>query len=210
MFGAPMNRAFPELSQALALLLQRIDEEIRKSNYGGPPIRMYLVGGLAVNYYCGARYTEDVDAFYSKRLHTGSHVVNYRKKDGKDAYLYLDNNFNQTLRLLHQDFDSAAVEWEGVGNEGRMIRLYVLSPLDLAVTKISRFSEQDREDILVLSRAMPFRADALKDRATEALGDFIGDLSPVKLSIQLICDEIARDQELTRSRQVERPERELE
>ena len=27
---------------------------------------MILAGGMAVNYYCGTRYTEDVDAVFSK------------------------------------------------------------------------------------------------------------------------------------------------
>ena len=66
-----MNSAFPELSQALGLLRDQVDASIRQGGYKGPPITMYLAGGMAVNFYCGTRYTEDVDAFYSRRMHMG-------------------------------------------------------------------------------------------------------------------------------------------
>jgi hypothetical protein len=186
-----MNKAFPELSQALSQLLDQMDASIRKGGYDGPPITMYLAGGMAVNFYCGSRYTEDVDAFYTHRLHVGPCRVNYMHKDGSPSFLYLDNNYNPTFGLLHENHDRDAVEWTGIGNERRKIRLYVLSPVDLAVTKISRYSIQDREDILALANSGLFSVDQLRSRATEALADYIGDRAPVLTSIELICRQIA-------------------
>jgi len=188
-----MNKAFPELSEALSQLLDQMDASIRKGGYDGPPITMYLAGGMAVNFYCGTRYTEDVDAFYTRRVHVGPCEVSYRHKDGNPSFLYLDNNYNPTFGLLHENHDRDAVEWTGIGNEKRRIHLHVLSPVDLAVTKISRYSPQDREDILALANAGLFSADQLHDRATEALGDYIGDRAPVMTSIELICRQISAE-----------------
>jgi hypothetical protein len=185
-----MNKAFPELSEALSQLLDKMDASIRKGGYDGSPITMYLAGGMAVNFYCGTRYTEDVDAFYTRRVHVGPCEVSYRHKDGNPSFLYLDNNYNPTFGLLHENHDRDAVEWTGIGNEKRRIHLYVLSPVDLAVTKISRYSTQDREDILALASAGLFSADQLRDRAMEALGDYIGDRAPVMTSIELMCRQI--------------------
>jgi hypothetical protein len=81
-----MNKAFPELSQALSQLLDQMDASIRKGGYDGPPITMYLAGGMAVNFYCGTRYTEDVDAFYTHRVHVGPCEVSYRHKDGNPSF----------------------------------------------------------------------------------------------------------------------------
>jgi hypothetical protein len=186
-----MNKAFPELSQALSQVLDQMDASIRKGGYDGPPITMYLAGGLAVNFYCGSRYTEDVDAFYTRRIHVGRCEVSYRHKDGSPSFLYLDNNYNPTFGLLHEHYDRDAAEWVGIGNEKRKIHLYVLSPVDLAVTKISRFSKQDREDILALASASLFSADQLRSRAMEALDDYIGDRTPVMTSIELICGQVS-------------------
>jgi hypothetical protein len=188
-----MNKAYPELAQALSQLLDQMDASIRKGGYDGPPITMYLAGGMAVNFYCGNRYTEDVDAFYNRRLHMGPCEVNYRHKDGNPSFLYLDNNYNPTFGLLHEDHDRDAVEWTGIGNERRKLHLYVLSPVDLAVTKISRYSVQDQEDILTLASAGLFSADQLRNRATEALRDYIGDRTPVTTGIELICEKISAE-----------------
>jgi hypothetical protein len=200
-----MNKAFPELSEALSQLLDQMDASIRKGGYDGPPITMYLAGGMAVNFYCGTRYTEDVDAFYTHRVHVGSCEVNYRHKDGNPSFLYLDNNYNPAFGLLHENHDRDAVEWTGIGNEKRKIHLYVLSPVDLAVTKISRYSPQDREDILALASAGLFSADQLRDRAIEALGDYIGDRAPVMMSIELICRQISAEKSPHFCREAESP-----
>jgi hypothetical protein len=200
-----MNKAFPELSKALSELLDQMDASIRRGGYDGPPITMYLAGGMAVNFYCGTRYTEDVDAFYTHRIHVGPCEVSYRHKDGNPSFLYLDNNYNPTFGLLHENHDRDAVEWTGIGNERRNIHLYVLSPVDLAVTKISRYSTQDREDILALASAGLFSADQLRNRATEALRGYIGDRAPVITSIELICGQISAEKLLQLDREPEFP-----
>jgi hypothetical protein len=200
-----MNKAFPELSQALSELLDQMDASIRRGAYNGPPITMYLAGGMAVNYYCGTRYTEDVDAFYTRRVHVGPCEVSYQHKDGKPSFLYLDNNYNPTFGLLHECHERDAVEWTGIGNERRKIHLYVLSAVDLAVTKISRYSPQDREDILALASVGLFSADQLRIRATEALLDYIGDRAPVMTSIELVCGQISAEKLLHPDREPEFP-----
>lgn len=156
-----------------------------------PPITMYLAGGMAVNFYCGTRYTEDVDAFYTRRVHLGPFEVNYLHKDGNPSFLYLDNNYNPTSGLLHESYAHDAVEWVGIGNERRKIHLFVLSPVDLAVTKVSRYSPQDREDILALAGAGLIQPDQFRSRATEALVDFVGDRAPVIANIELLSRQIS-------------------
>ena len=182
-----------------------MDGSIKRGGYDGPPITMYLAGGMAVNFYCGTRYTEDVDAFYTRRVHVGHCEVSYRHRDGKPSFLYLDNNYNPTFGLLHEHYDKDAAEWQGIGNERRKIHLFVLSPLDLAVTKISRYSPQDREDILALANEGLFSADQLRNRATEALVDFVGDRAPVLTSIGLVCREISQGKSLRFGRELEIP-----
>jgi hypothetical protein len=200
-----MNKAFPELSQALSELLDQMDGSIKRGGYDGPPITMFLAGGMAVNFYCGTRYTEDVDAFYSRRVHVGPCEVSYRHRDGNPSFLYLDNNYNPTFGLLHERHEQDAVEWQGIGNERRKIHLFVLSPVDLAVTKISRYSLQDREDILALASIGLFSAEQLRNRAKEALMDYVGDRAPVEKSIDLICRQVSAGKSLHVGRELEIP-----
>jgi hypothetical protein len=128
-------KAFPELTAALGKMLDRMDASLRDAGYSGPPVEMFVAGGIAVNYYCGSRYTEDVDASFSRRFVLPKNLnVNYRRRDGTEAFIYFDANYNTSFALMHEDFEAHARPWEGIGNESRLLHLLVLSPLDLAVS----------------------------------------------------------------------------
>jgi len=140
-----------------------------------------------VNDYCGTRYNEDVDASFSRRFVLPRDLsVNYRRRDGTEAFIYFDHNYNTSFTLLHERFEDDLQEWTGIGNETRLVQLRVLSPLDLAVSKIARFSEQDRADIRALGDEGYFTAVELRARALEAMRDFIGDKRTLMISLDLI------------------------
>ena len=71
----------------------------------------------------------------------------------------------------------------------------LLMPVDLAISKLSRFSEQDQDDIRALARHGLITSAALRNRAQAALPDYVGNLERIKNSISIACrqvDEIAR------------------
>ncbi len=184
-------KAYPELADALSRMLDRMEASLQAGGHIGAPIRMYLAGGVAVNYWCGTRYTEDVDASFSRRVILPKDLtVNYRRSDGSEAFIYFDHNYNTSFALLHERFEEDAVLWTGLPGNRRAIELAVLAPVDLAVSKIARFSEQDQDDILALARERLINATGLKTRAQEAMGNYIGDLGTVRLSTDLICRRI--------------------
>jgi len=49
----------------------------------------------------------------------------------------------------------------------RRLRLFALDPYDLALTKLRRNSQRDREDVLYLANAVPFDIGTLRDRYQE-------------------------------------------
>lgn len=184
-------KAYPELAEALRAMLDRMDQSLRKTEFQGE-IAMYLAGGVAVNFWCGTRYTEDVDASFSRRMILPKDLtISYRRRGGSDAFIYFDHNYNTSFALLHERFEEDSVEWPDLGNESRLLKLRVLAPVDLAVSKIARFSEQDQEDIVALASEGLVTAKDLRRRATEALTNYIGDLDSVKQSIDLICRRIS-------------------
>lgn len=191
-----MSKAFPELADALSKMLDKIDDVLKTNGYMGEPIKMFLAGGLAVNHWCGTRYTEDVDASFSKRLLLPYEdlVVAYRKPDGTQSNIYLDANYNTSFALMHEDFEDDSIEWNGLGNEKRLIHLFALSPVDLAVSKIARFSDQDRLDIKALAECKLITAKSVKIRAQEALSYYVGNVNSVKTSIELTYKDILKIQ----------------
>ena len=74
------------------------------------------------------------------------------------------------------------------GVDPKVIEVRLLSPLDLATSKIARLSDQDRDDIARLGRAGLIQAAALRQRAEEALGGYVGDVARVRNSIELACN----------------------
>ncbi len=184
------------LQKALDEMVGKIDATLKSYGYSGEPIKMTLAGGMAVSYYCGIRYTEDVDATFSRKilLPFDELVVNYTKEDGTDAIIYFDTNYTPSLALMHDDYEECVVEYANINTPDRNIKLFVLSPLDLAISKISRFSDQDVNDILSLARQHYFTIDEFKNRAMDALSYYIGNIESVKNSITIVCEKIVLDQ----------------
>lgn len=187
-----MNPPYKNLISALSQMLDKIDDVLNSNGYKGNSIQMFLAGGMAVNYYCGTRHTEDVDASFSKRLLLPYEdlSVSYIDEQGKPSFIYFDQNYNTSFALMHEDFEDDSKEWVGIGNENRKIQLRVLSPIDLAVSKIARFGEQDCEDILRLAADGYFSADELRSRAEEALSYYVGNTRSVQNGINIICQRI--------------------
>ena len=186
------NQGVPgEYLDAFSRIVGRLAENLAQSPAESLPVRMYVAGGAALYLLTGVRVSEDIDAAFSRRLVLGEDIeVSYRDADGAARLLYLDRNYNDTLGLLHHDAyaDSLPVRIAGIdAATASKVEVRILSPLDLAVTKISRFSDQDRADIELLAREEMIDAKALRRRAEEALQDYVGALDSVRTSIALAC-----------------------
>jgi len=108
-------------------------------------------------------------------------MVEVTLEDDTQQIVYLDTNYNPTFALMHEDYldDSIPVDL-GVDK----IRVHVLSPVDLAVSKIARFSDNDKEDIAALVRLGLTSAEEIEHRATSALAGYIGGQAMLKLNLR--------------------------
>ena len=181
-------KARDEYLKAFAELMSRVQQALKGSQPVVFPIRIYVAGGAALHLHTGGRVTEDVDAVFSKRVLLDEDIeVSYRDPDGRARVLYLDRNYNDTLGLLHEEAydDSQPVEIRGI--DRKLIDVRVLSPLDLAVTKVSRFADQDREDIELLAKRGLIDSAGLRKRAEQALGGYVGNVNSVRASVDVAC-----------------------
>lgn len=169
-------------------VVSRLQEHLRGSKPDAFPIRMYVAGGAALHLLTGERVTEDVDATFSKRILLNEDIeVSYRDADGRARLMYLDRNYNDTLGLMHENAydDSRPVDIPGI--DKKMIDVRVLSPVDLAVSKLARFTDQDREDLEILAKRGLVDSASLRKRAAEALQGYVGDPATVRNSIDIAC-----------------------
>ena len=177
-----------EYLEAFGKIAQAVVGKLAGADPRTLPVRMYVAGGAALYLMTGSRPSEDVDATFSRRLILGEDLeVAYRDADGRARVLYLDRNYNDTLGLMHEGAyeDSLPVTIPGV--DPAFVEVRILSPVDLAVSKIARFSEQDRADLELLARTGRIDAKSLRRRAEEALGGYVGDLASARTSIELAC-----------------------
>ena len=182
------SSADPRYVDALARIAQRIERSLQGVPKKTLPVRMFLAGGAALHLYTGVRVSKDIDAAFSHRIALPDDLqVSYRGADGAARVLYFDYQYNDTLALMHDDAreDAALVELPGV--DAKVLEVRVLSPVDLAVSKLGRFSEQDRADVVALARAGRLQAAPLRRRAEAALRAYVGDTARVQGAIDIAC-----------------------
>ncbi|MEO8038846.1 MAG: DUF6036 family nucleotidyltransferase, partial [Betaproteobacteria bacterium] len=173
-------------------IVRRIARTLADTPSTALPVRMYVAGGAALHLHTGTRVSEDVDGVFSRRIALPADLeVAYRDSDGTARLLYLYRQYDDSFGLLHEDAydESVAVPLEGIDPGVLDVRL--LSALDLAVSKIARLSEQDREDIATLAERGLVDPDRLMARATEAAQACVGDVARLRSSID-IAVRIAR------------------
>jgi hypothetical protein len=189
-------KADPAYWQAFAELMSRI--AVALGDYKGPAVPVYVAGGAASHLYTGSRFSADVDATLGRRLLLPDDLqVMYRSGDGKHRTLYFDRQYNDTLGLMHDEAHADSVPIDVPGVKRKRLDVRLLSPVDLAVSKLARFAEPDQEDIKALARAGLLGPEELRTRAEEALAGYIGRVNDVRISMDKACRMVA---EAARSR----------
>ena len=174
----PVFHTDTALFKGLQRLFQALSEKLELSQ----DIDVYLAGGMAVHLYTGERATTDVDAEFSSRVRIPQDLaVSVELEDGTKETLFFDTNYNSSFALMHEDYQDDSIPLD-MGIE--RINLRVLSHLDLAVSKISRFGVNDKQDIAALVRLGLLSSSELEARAESAIGGFVGGLAMLKLNLR--------------------------
>ena len=161
--------------EAVARLFKRIESLLEGVEPAKLPLRVYIAGGAAAYFHAGVRTTRDVDATLSLRLHLPTDLEEaYVDRDGNPASVYLDGNYNDTLGPLHESAFRDSTPWTIAGINPALVDVRVLAPMDLAISKLGRFSDLDKEDIVAMAAAGLIDADVFEKRAKEALDYYVG------------------------------------
>ena len=190
----PALKPDPAYLEAFATIMSRLGRALASGARSGP-VKVCVAGGAAFHFYTGARMSRDIDARVMARvlLDPADLQVAYRDVDGHARLLYFDTQYNDSFALLHADAYGAArpVALDGVDSEVIDVRL--LTPLDLAVSKLSRFNDQDQEDIRILARSNLIEATAVRRRAEEALPDYVGNLPRIQNAIDIATRMVMKE-----------------
>lgn len=174
----PQFHTHTALAKGLRELFRQLEAQLSLSR----PVNVYLAGGMAVHLYTASRVTTDVDAEFGARIHLPHDLmVQVTLEGGTQQVVYLDTNYNPSFALMHEDYADDAIAVD-LGLD--RLRLYVLAPVDLAVSKIARFADNDREDIAALVRLGLTTAGEIEARATAALAGYVGGQALLRLNLR--------------------------
>jgi hypothetical protein len=165
----------PGYVDALSRLFKRIERLLEGVDPKLLPLRVVVAGGAAALLHTGVRPSRDLDASFSLRIHLPPDLEeSYTDRDGNPASVYLDANYNDTLGPAHEDALADAEPLDLAGVDPAKVGVRVLAPIDLAISKLGRFGDPDRDDVVAMARAGLLDVGRFERRAKEALEYYVG------------------------------------
>ena len=154
---------------------------------------LHCVGGFVVTMLYGlARTTADVDV-----VAVSSNSVDIRNLvslAGKGSELHQKYGvYLDVVRIapVPEDYEQRLVALFPVSFQ--KLRLLALDPYDLALTKIERNIQRDRDDVKYLARKIPFDLNVLKARYHQELRPLLGNPQREDLTLQLWIEAIEEE-----------------
>ncbi|MFK0091095.1 DUF6036 family nucleotidyltransferase [Pseudomonas sp. NPDC090592] len=182
------------LSKAVQSLFERALPLLEGMRPG--TLKIYVFGGCAMHILTNARGSADVDAelraseqLLIEEIKTVLQAPEDYEENGLDLSVVFDQGFNNSLCPLHEDYDERAIALPG--QENAPMQVFIANPFDLAISKLGRFTERDREDILTLIRELDLDLEKLDKLALEAIDYYPCDKATVISYLRIILDDAA-------------------
>ena len=155
-------------------------------------VRLDCMGGLVVSLVYGfSRPTGDLDVLEIAPKEIGRSLLELGMQGGrlhKKYKIYLDH-----VGVAHVPEDYEARRKEIFPGAFKHLRLLALDPYDLALSKLERNIQRDRDDVRHLARTVPLDLEHLKDRYQKELRWQLGNPEREDLTLQLWIEAIKED-----------------
>jgi len=184
--NTPMGRAIIE---AMFEVNAVISEQVADAEPG--TYRAYIFGGAALHIHTNARGSSDIDVELqaAQALELGDITIIYTDDDGLEKALIVDDTFTPTISgLLPEYYQDDAIPL--FGSDSDPLVAYVVTALDLAVSKLDRLAVDDQADIISLHQASKFTAEELRKHAEEALIGAVGNERRLKGNIEFMVNQL--------------------
>jgi hypothetical protein len=169
-----------------ASFLSQVDDHLSED------VELHCFGGFVITMLYGlARSTSDVDVLPAIKRSAWGHLADLAGK-GSELHrrygIYLDF---VTVATVPEDYDRRLTEM--FPGAFRHLRLLAFDPYDLALAKLERNIQRDRDDVKHLARTIPFDLEALKDRYLRELRPLLGNPDREDLTLRLWVEAIEED-----------------
>lgn len=162
-------------SQAIFQMFDNLDEWLTEQypNLPHHAVTIYIFGGCAMHLHTGARTSNDVDAellstqgLKVSTLKKAIQSVNFEDENGLPRSLDWDAGFSLSFAPIDPAYEERAILIHTT--QSRLISIYLVSAVDLAVSKIGRLESVDRQDIKTLYQRGLFTEDEFVATVKEA------------------------------------------
>ncbi len=159
-------------------------------------IRLDCMGGFVVTVLYGfSRETSDLDVLLIAPREQGRPLLELGAQGGtlhKKYKVYLD--YVGVAKVPEDYEERLTVMFAG---EFKHLRICALDPYDLALSKLERNIQRDRDDVKHLARAIPLDLKILKERYAKELRWQLGNPEREDLTLELWIEMIEEDQSST-------------
>ena len=168
------------LAKSVTILFKKLEARLGLNE----PVDALIAGGIAMHFYTGTRIACDVDVQFSPYILIPEDLM-VEGNPGEDFCrpLYFDVGHNLNFSLVHPEYLRDTVPLD-LGLD--FINPFLLSPVDMVVSKIARLSEVDQRDIVQLSRLGLVASDAVEHRAKEAMEECVCNRLDLHVQIQKV------------------------
>jgi len=186
-FVVPRLNTSSALGQALISMFRAIEMELTLEGASPGAVQVIVFGGCAVHLYTHHRVSTDVDAeIYCANTQDTLRLRTllaefpeqfFDEQSGRVMELNYDLQYNTSFGPLHEDYWERSLPLEEFPLESAL-HLHVAAPIDIAISKLSRATDQDVDDIMALLRAGFIVTAELRQLALQAIDMYVGNKEP--------------------------------
>jgi hypothetical protein len=168
--------------------LSEVDDSLNEE------VEMHCLGGFVVTMLYGlARLTADVDVVLITPRGESERLL---KLAGKGSELHHRHGIYfdlVTVATVPEDYDQRLTEM--FPQAFKRIRLFALDPYDLALAKLERNIQRDRDDVKHLAQRVPFDLNALRARYENELRPYLANPAREDLTLRLWIEAIEEERQ---------------
>lgn len=155
-------------------------------------VELHCLGGFVVTMLYGlGRPTADVDVITIVPRDVIEQLLQLAGKGSelhRKYHIYLDF---VTIATVPDDYDQRLVEI--LSGTFERLRLFALDPYDLALAKLERNIQRDRDDVKYLARTIPLDLNVLRDRYERELRPYLGNPEREDLTLRLWIEALEEE-----------------
>jgi hypothetical protein len=175
------------LGQALISMFKSVEAELVLESAEPGAVKIIVFGGCAVHLYTNHRVSTDVDAeIYEANVPEALHLQTMLaeipeqfvdERTGRLMELNYDLQYNTSFGPIHEDYWGRSIPLIEFPVESPL-HVHIAAPIDIAISKLGRATDQDVGDIMMLLRAGFIVTTELRRLALQAIDVYVGNKEP--------------------------------